>query len=157
MHATASAALIDESDGLITSGRAQRMADVGYSVDDEIHDSVLGLSDEEQFRVLQSFQSEATAKLVLARARALKIGEANSRLEFAANHELDGLRLESSMPKEVYDFWLGEQVSLGGNPWEDDTFMAEFLRDNPECAIKETSKNIVVTNEWDFENRKEAA
>jgi hypothetical protein len=157
MNATASAALIDESDGLTLHGRAQRLADVGYSVDDEIHDAVLGLSDEEQFRVLEAFRTDATNKLVLAKARALRIGEINSRLEFAANHELDGLRLESSMPKEVYDFWLSEQVSLGGNPWEDDTFMAEFLRDNPECAIKETSKNIVVTNAFDFRNRKEAA
>jgi hypothetical protein len=157
MNAPASAALIDESDGLTLSGRAQRVADVGYSIDDEIHDSVMGMSDEQQFQVLQSIQNDATAKLVLAKARALKIAEANSRLEFAANDQLDGMRLESSMPLEVYNYWLGEEVTLGGNPWQDDTFVKEFLRDNPECAIRETSRNIVVTNAFDFSNRKEAA
>jgi hypothetical protein len=152
------AALMEESDGLDLTGRAQRVTDVGYSVDDQIHDAVLGMTDEEQFRFLQSFTTEAEEKLVLAQARSHRIGEANSRLEYAASEQLDGLRLESSMPLEVFHWWFAKgETDLGGNPWTDETFMKEFLRDNPQCAVKETSKNIIVSNAWDFSNRKEAA
>ncbi len=131
---------------------------MGYSVDDQIHDAVLGMTDEQQFHFLNSFTRDAEAKLVLAAAQAQRIGEANSRLEFAASDELDGLRLVSSMPKAVFDLWFAKgQTDLGGNPWDDEEFVSEFLRDNPQCAVKERSNNIIVTNAWDFSGRKEAA
>jgi hypothetical protein len=152
------AALMEESDGLDLTGRAQRVTDVGYSVDDQIHDAVLGMTDEQQYRFLQSIQREADCRRVLAHAQSLRIGEANSRLEFAASEDLDGLRFESSMPLTVFHDWFAKgEAELGGNPWLDETFRKEFLRDNPQCAVKETSQNIIVTNAWDFSNRKEAA
>lgn len=158
------AALMEESDGLDLTGRAQRVTDVGYSVDDQIHDAVLGMTDEQQFLFLQSFTRDAEAKLVLAEARSHRIGEINNRLEFAANDELDGLRLVSSMPKEVYDFWIAKMMvedeaewSPEDSPWNDEQFMREFLRDNPQCAVKERSNKIIVTNAFDYSNRKEAA
>ena len=149
---------MEESDGLDLTGRAQRVTDVGYSVDDQIHDAVLGMSDEQQFHFLNSIQRDADARLVLAEARSLRIGETTNRLEFAASDELDGLRLVSSMPKEVFDLWFAKgETELGGNPWDDEEFVSEFLRDNPQCAVKERSNNIIVTNAWDFNARKEAA
>ena len=152
------AALMEESDGLDLTGRAQRVTDVGYSVDDQIHDAVLGMTDEQQFRFLQSIQGDADVRRGLAHAQSIRIGEANSRLEFAASEELDGLRFESSMPLTVFNDWFAVgETELGGNPWNDETFRKEFLRDNPQCAVKETTKNIIVTNAWDFSNRKEAA
>lgn len=156
MFPTCEAVMLEESDGLDLSGRAQQVRDVGYTVDDQIHDAVLGMTDEQQFHFLKSFQDEAATKLALASAKAQRIAEVNSKLEFSAN--VDGLRMESSMPLEVFNFWFAKGVTeLGGNPWSDDEFIAEFLRDNPECRVKETSKNIVVTNAFDFRNRKEAA
>ena len=157
MFPACEAVMLEESDGLDLSGRAQQVRDVGYSVDDQIHDAVLGMTDEQQFHFLKSFQDEAAVKLAHASAKAQRIAEVNSKMEFAAN--VDGLRMESSMPLEVFNFWFAKGVTeLGGNPWTDEEFMAEFLRDNPECRVKERSNNIVVTNAFDFtNNRKEAA
>ena len=158
MICTPDAAWLEESDGLDLSGRAQRVTDVGYSVDDQIHDAVLGMSDEQQFHFLNSIQRDADARLVLAEARSLRIGQATHQLEFAANDKLDGLRMVSSMPKAVFDLWFAKgETELGGNPWDDAEFVSEFLRDNPQCAVKERSNKIIVTNAFDYSNRKEAA
>ena len=57
-------------------------------------------------------------------------------------HNIDGVgRLKARIPVEAWHYW-GQR--LGYECWEDNQFLDEFLRDNPETAIRNYAKRTVV-------------
>ncbi len=53
----------------------------------------------------------------------------------------DGTRLEFLVPREAYMYWA---VREGVECWEDAGFVHEFLRDNPQCRVKQEAVNPLV-------------
>lgn len=66
-----------------------------------------------------------------------------------ANHKGDARTVEgmgqlmARIPPESYYFWC---IKLGPDCWKDKGFLREFLRDNPECIVKSTSKTQVLVD-----------
>lgn len=57
-------------------------------------------------------------------------------------HNIEGVgRLKARIPIEAWHYW-GQR--LGYECWEDKQFLDEFLRDNPETAIRNYAKRTTV-------------
>jgi hypothetical protein len=50
-------------------------------------------------------------------------------------------RLKARIPPDAYHYW---GVRLGYECWQDKQFLKEFLRDNPEVAVRNYAKKTVV-------------
>lgn len=56
------------------------------------------------------------------------------------HRSVDGLgSLMARIPPEAFHYW-GQR--LGYHCWNDDEFMRDFLRDNPECRVKSTGTKL---------------
>lgn len=71
--------------------------------------------------------------------------EAKQIANFGHNNEaknIDGVgRLVARIPPDAFHYW---GLRLGYACWEDKTFMKEFLRDNPEVAVRNYAKRTIV-------------
>lgn len=54
----------------------------------------------------------------------------------------------------AYHYW-GQR--LGYECWQDDQFVREFKRDNPEARVKQTARNPTILNQWGAPAREVAA
>lgn len=75
----------------------------------------------------------------VAKANATKMAHFNHTHE-ANNIEGFGRKV-ANIPDDAFHYW-GHR--LGYDCWKDKEFMREFLRDNPECAVRNYVKKTVV-------------
>ena len=79
------------------------------------------------------------------REQVLAMAEAKQTAAYGhanAAHSVDGLgQMVARIPPSSFHYW-GKR--LGYECWEDDQFLKEFMRDNPEVAVRNYAKKTVV-------------
>lgn len=109
----------------------------------------------------QLYAEDANRKRARALVSARAIGEVTRHLEAVQNDEIFDLRLEAIVPKDAFDHWLARGGDMGENPWLQEEWWDEYLRDNPECRVNTVRPvRIIVpktSDDFNFSNKKEVA
>lgn len=117
--------------------------------------------EETMLEVGQIYAAEQRDKHRRAFASAEAIGRVTRHLEAVQNPNLFDMRLEAVVPMEAFTHWMARSGDLGENPWLEEEFWNEFLRDNPECRVNTVRPVRIIVpdagDDFNFTNRKETA
>ena len=88
--------------------------------------------------MLEEFRTGWELRKVQAHTQRKMMVQLNQQL----HRQVDGLgQLSMRIPVDSYHYW-GQR--LGYACWKDNKFVAEFLRDNPECKVNSKAVNTTV-------------
>lgn len=97
----------------------------------------------QEIKVAQSVLMQVKEKLHDHQMRILHAGVRKQRLaaKYGGRRKTGDMPVKFAIRPEFYHYW-GQR--LGYECWDDEKFVAEFLRDNPECRVENETGRIMV-------------